>query len=61
MCYETVPKLQIWLTKMFPKSMYVRLMEIYDKSATMVTSSVFNTRQQVASTSLFWNWNFRAF
>ena len=36
-------------------------MEIYDESASMVTSAVFITRQNVASTMVFWNRNFRAF
>ena len=41
--------------------MYLRLMEIYDKSAAMVTSVVFNFREYVASTMVFWNKNFKAF
>ena len=33
-------------------------MEIFDKSAGMGTSAVFNTRQHVNSTMVFWNRNF---
>ena len=53
MCYETVLRLQISLTDMFPNSMYLGLMEIYDKSSAMVTSALFNTCQHVASTRVF--------
>ena len=33
--------------------MCIRLIEIYDQAAAMVTSAVFNTRQHVASTRKF--------
>ena len=36
-------------------------MEIYDKSASIVTSAVFNTRQHVASTREVQNKNILAF
>ena len=35
---------------MFGNSVGPGLMQIYDKSASMVTSAVFNSRQHVAST-----------
>ena len=37
------------VTEMFINSMCLRLMEIYDKNAFMVTSAVFNTCLNVAS------------
>ena len=53
MCYQAVEKLQIWQTEMFPNWMCLRLMEIYDKSGSMVTSAMFNTRENVATASVF--------
>ena len=52
-CYQTVLTLQTWLTEMFSNSTCLRLMEIYDKSASIVTSLVFNIRQQFDSTRVF--------
>ena len=53
MCYQAVLRLEISLTEMFYNSICLRLMEIYDESASMVTSAVFITRQNVASTMVF--------
>ena len=61
MCYQAVVRIQIWVTEMFLKSMCIRLMEIYDKSASMVTSAVFNKRKHVDFTMVVWNRTFRAF
>ena len=55
MGYKAVLGFQIWLTEMFSNSMCLRLMEIYERSAAMMTSAVFNTRQHVASTGTFEN------
>ena len=35
------------------QTMCLRLLEIYDKSSSMVTAAVFNTRQHDASTRVF--------
>ena len=53
MCYQTVLGLQILLTGSFSNSMCQGLMEIYDKSASMVILAVFNTRQHVDSRRVF--------
>ena len=52
-CYETVLRFQIWLTEILSKSMCLRLLEIEDKSGTMVISAVFNTRQHVPCGRVF--------
>ena len=53
MCSQGVLKLKISLTEIFSNLMCLRLMKIYDKTAAMVTSAVFNTRQHVDSTRVF--------
>ena len=53
MFYQTVLRLQNSLTEMFSNSMCLRLMEIYDKRASMVTSAVFNICQHVDATRVF--------
>ena len=46
---------------MFSNSMFFRLMEIYDRTASMVTSALFNAIEHVVSTRVFQNRNFQGF
>ena len=46
---------------MFSNSVCFGLMEIYDKSAAMVISAVFNTSEHVDSWRVFENKSFQAF
>ena len=53
MCSQAVVRLQSLLIYMFSNSIFVRLIEIYDKTAAMVTSAVFNTHQDIDFTTVF--------
>ena len=53
MQYQAVLRFHIWLTEMSSNLMFLRLMEIYDKSAAMMTSAMFDTRHQFPSTRVF--------
>ena len=49
MRYEIVLRFEIWIRQMILKSICLRWIEIYDKSAVMVTSAVLNACQHVGS------------
>ena len=51
--YQTILRFPIGQTEMFSNSMCLYLMKIYDKSAAMVISVVFNTREYVDSRIVF--------
>ena len=52
-CYQTALIFQIWLKKMCSNSIFLGLMEIYDKDTALQTSAMFGTGEQVDSQRVF--------